>query len=273
MAEKRDVDWAAIRKEYETTDISDLALSKRWGFRSGTSITRKRQHEGWTRDLEAVTGVLVTRAIADTAHDPKRHTHTPHTHTAPQQNQASGVEEDFDVCANPGNGPGRSADARAHAQAGETDDVLNTAIDLAAIRSAAIRRQLDAAAEMQKLGRALIDCMLQVATAPVEAGGKYVDARARLTAINAEKDSLSTLMKAASGLLSDATKIERQALGLEAAKGEEEAPAEQRRLRPEDVLPLLDARTLEVLGEAASKAATMRPALTITPTGQRVGTK
>lgn len=59
--------WAAIRREYETTNVSLQELATRHGLASRTSIRRKRDADGWIRDMEAITAGLVVEAVAQSA--------------------------------------------------------------------------------------------------------------------------------------------------------------------------------------------------------------
>ncbi len=283
MPERRLVDWAVIREEYEQTDVSDAALAQRWGFSSGTSILRKRRAEGWTRDVAAVTASLVVRAVASTAKGRKQQdeaahtarTHAPHTHGADTANPSNAGTATDDVSATRAkSGSQRQQDVTA---GGNTQSrtsgwdnseaaKLETAQHLASIKARAIAKQLDTAEEMVSTGLLWLRELKAVACAPTAGGGvmsDYNEAVTRLGALS-DKDTLNAMLKAVSGLLSEGTRIQREALGMDtpAAKPDPNAPLpETKGGSVTQLLPMLSLGVLEQLGEAARKLQTQRPSI------------
>jgi hypothetical protein len=62
----RDLPWAAIRREWETSPIDMTALARKYGVASTTTLTRRRVSEGWKRDPAAVEA---RQALADVISD------------------------------------------------------------------------------------------------------------------------------------------------------------------------------------------------------------
>lgn len=274
MSEPRDVDWAVIRREYETTDVSDNALAQRWGYKSANTVQRRRIREGWTREIEAVAASLVTRAVAGMGRD----AHTPHTHAEPQQDQGFAPPAGQGVCApeaktaalSPPPASPAPPPAGTHVTARNASEQvkLSTATDLASIRVSAIRRQLDAAERMIRTGEAILAAIEAVISTDGDAFA-YRLALLRLRAMNPDKDTISTLGKTAAGMIAEGVKVQRDALGMQATPDKADAPPPPS-LRTEDVLPLLNLSVLAGLGAAAAKAATMRPGLQIEGKALRV---
>lgn len=279
MAETKNVDWRAIRAEYETTDVSDAALAKRWGFRSATTIARRRQVEGWTRDVEAVAANLVTKAVAGTARDPRRRRPDAHTqpgaHTPPlEQTPAAAAQKTAGVGKKT---PARTSETAPAAPTPPTHtpartgwdqseaDKLETAKDLATIRAEAIADQLATADDMVQTGKAWLQSLMALASSPCAEPiwpEPFHIARARIAAVS-DKDTISSVMKAVASLLTEGVRIQREALGMSLSGKADPAGGDQVRPghRPEDVLVLLDPATLERLGQAAAKLSLQRPTI------------
>jgi hypothetical protein len=65
-----DLPWAVIREEYETTGISTLDLCRRYGISSDRTIRQRRESEGWSRNVEAITENIARAGIAATSSGP-----------------------------------------------------------------------------------------------------------------------------------------------------------------------------------------------------------
>lgn len=264
MPETRIVDWRTIRAEYEQTDVSDTALAQRWGFKSGTTIARKRLAEGWTRDVEAVAANLVTRAVAGTARDPS-FCRRRQNDQATTPRRASSVLPPAEVVA-----PEKKPDlATAHSRGWDLSeaDKLATAKDLATIRAEAIAAQLATADRMVTAGNLWLESLVAIASArdhSVESGQQsdFRDAVGRVSSVS-DKDTISSLMKSVASLLAEGVRIQREALGMATPlpKNEGPAPAGSSGHRPQDVLVLLDQQTLERMSQAATRLALQRPTI------------
>jgi hypothetical protein len=58
--------WEAIRREWETTEITLAALARAHGLSSPTTLARRRVSEGWIRDADAIEA---RRSLADVFSD------------------------------------------------------------------------------------------------------------------------------------------------------------------------------------------------------------
>lgn len=264
------VDWPAIKREYMTTEVSDAALAARWGFKSPTTITRKRVQEGWRRDVKQVAAGLVAKAVAGTARDRATHRgHTSHTHAGPSENNDLEPQRGSDVCVEPENGATRAAQpeqplTRKEVQLQARDEAeaesLATATDLAQVQADAIRQQLHLGDRLASVGSAFLELLETVAKAEPHSQ-EYHEAVARLDALKTGKDTLNTLMKSTAGLVESGVKMQRKALRMDGTgPGGDDAgksqPSQQRRM--EDVLPLLPLAVLEAVAQAANQAKVIR---------------
>lgn len=307
MADPHAVDWAVIRREWETSGKSDMALAEQFGFRSANTILRKRKQDGWTRTKAVERASQVARAVRGTAHEPRGHASaapTPanplprgegvgegqsggvcvqtdaHTHTQPQQIRASQAENRLGVCADEGGGagrsagggPGKSVEPTAHRTVDELMDERDASSrqvaarlirDLDMIRVQAVQRQLAMADKLYTTAERILRAVAVIYCEPDQHdGGAYLWALGSLKAVNADKDTVSTLTKSASSMLEVASEMERKALGMDTLPAKEDAPGVPSvGIRPEDVLTHLSQMSLEDWGNAARKATLMRPAL------------
>jgi hypothetical protein len=62
----RDLPWEAIRREWETSLIDMVALARKYGVASTTTLTRRRDSEGWKRNVAVVEA---RQALADVISD------------------------------------------------------------------------------------------------------------------------------------------------------------------------------------------------------------
>lgn len=62
--------WAQIREEFETTEVSTLALTRRWGIKSDGTLRKRIAAEGWSKRVDAIAANLVQAGIAAGAGDP-----------------------------------------------------------------------------------------------------------------------------------------------------------------------------------------------------------
>lgn len=62
---------AAIRVEYETTEVSLRALCLRYNLKSDATIRRWAIKEGWVRDLDVIRGNVVGEAVRGTSLEPE----------------------------------------------------------------------------------------------------------------------------------------------------------------------------------------------------------
>lgn len=65
-----DLPWSQIREEFETTSISIGDLCKRYGISSDRTIRKRRDAEGWSKNVEVITGNIALAGIAAARSDP-----------------------------------------------------------------------------------------------------------------------------------------------------------------------------------------------------------
>ena len=232
----RDVDWVAIRQEWENSDVTDAQLATLWGFGSKTTIARRRTGEGWTRNLAAVADALAASAVREagvpgpvsrhvSGHVSAGHMGASGTNT-PAQNAATAGVGAFGVSRNGANrGSGAEGDEDlAHGGEGyHLEPVadrggLGAPDDLVRARVRVKARQIRSSERMIETSELFIDLLHTIATASLSSplGHQAIeDAKLRLQAINPDKDSVSTLVKSFQSMAEGGFKLLRQALGMD----------------------------------------------------------
>lgn len=255
------VDWAAARLEWEQTGISDRALAAKLGLKSGTSIERKRKAEGWTRDAETMEARVVTAAVVGTQSEVPTPAHTPLT----RENLGYPPEGEVPVGTKrpdlPRFEPVKVADrvrmptSEERAQAAQQAEVFRAS--KVAIQAQATNRQLRTADQLYDLFEAFYGLLMTIATSNDLAA--LADARDRLLGMNADRETMAGVMKSAQGILSEAHKLQRQALGM----GVVEKPAEQQvtqdAVDPRALLRHMSPEAMFGLGEAVERMMREKP--------------
>ncbi len=284
MAEPRDVDWAAIRLEWETSSKSDQAIADQYGFRSATTILRARKQGAWHRTKAVEQASRVARAVKDTPLDPRATADVcvrpdAHTHAELQQIRASAAQNGLGVCEVSGDGADRAAAgqpaggtsvAHIHTKAGTAvadtreQSAARYMRDLDLIRVEAIKRQLAMADRLRTTGEKILYAVDVLFCHPHErVSVDHLWAHQALRSVNPDKDTITGVTKSAAGMLQIAGEMERKALGMEggARRSEDAGDKPAVGVRPEDVLPLLSQLSLEEWSIAAHKVTLMRPTL------------
>ncbi len=247
-------DWSAMRLAYETTDASLRDLAGQYGLRSTGSIRHRRDNENWRRDVHAIAANITTRTLASVALGDTNKTLDQEVEAFEQQaGQKAGQPCAGAVLGqhNPAQGSEFETDVRAiayrRAAAGRRDpdfverrrqardEIEEHFLETAKLHAGAIREQLDS---------------VQAAITGTDEE-QVSEARARLLALNPERETLAGLLKAINGIGEWAMLAQRRALGMDQPKdvGETKTP-----VIPEGVkaaLGRLSGDTLRELRQAA----------------------
>lgn len=283
MATALDVPWLEIRTAWENSQSSDAELAKKYGFGSKTTISRRRIAEGWKRDEVALVEGARQRAAqgtrldvpdvvdvsADTLPDTSR------THGKSQQTLEVGAGSDVGVSIKMGtnSSPSRQSHEISHARG------LAAAEEHTETKAAAQRRHILQAQELQSASLMVVRAVKAVFKGPPS--GSYGDedpaedistpygqAVLSLRAINPDKDSASTLLKAAADALEKGTKLERLAIGMDdaaAAAGAGQGGAPSAIMSEAQLVEQLGAASFEAL-EALNDMALLTQQRRIPPT-------
>lgn len=223
MAES--TDWGAVRAAYEGTTLSLRALAAQFGISSENTIRRKRDREGWTRD-EAAIAQKTAQAVVEHVRGDVRSAHVDvrmRTGEGDADPALAGVRESSVRT----DGPKRPPDAVVSVVHADVREAAGP-VDLVAEQVKAQARQLKQARAGIATASMFFELLREIASGQVHSP-EFRDAQSRLTAINLDKDTLSSLVKSFTGMFEACVKLERTALGLDAApgvrKGEEGAPA------------------------------------------------
>ena len=252
--------WVKIRHEWEKVGLSDRTLANRWGFKSGNSILRRRNAEGWTRDIESVTTRLVTQAVANVG-DVSEGAHAP-TKPRTQAPQASPISK------NMLNGTEHRAISYLTRDSGvkgrqvaqrDLDDAqdMRTARGLAEVHAKAIADQV----EISDAGVSVVNAILGHLTVILTSldMDEVKDSRDRLLAINPDKDTMAGHMKAAGVLMEQSIKIKRMALAMDVMRDAE--PPLPPAGRTEEIIKRLDVDTLMKMRQTALEVSRMSPTI------------
>lgn len=260
------IDWVAVRREYETTDISRRQLARRWGMASDNSIRRRAAEENWVKDTEAITAGLVTAAVAKDLS--KRTAHKPAQTQDDSQHGAISQDGAQDVDAERVEPPLRTPNVRA-IQTEERDRAdaqgVETARDLASIHATAIREQVILADKVVEVGERLLDV---IRAALDDDPARRMKSQNTLQ-INSRTDGLAASIDAAVKLLDKGVGIKRRALGMDVVKNAMEfgspvgsrALGERKEQDVRDILKKFDLEQLIALSDAAEEVEKLRPAV------------
>ena len=269
-----EIDWVAVRHEYETTDISVRALQRRFGIKSDTAIIRRRDKGNWRKDQHAIAARLVTEAVADMAADgknageigkyksintiegsatpvpnPAEALHTPHTTAAHIESEPAHT---------PNSAPPTRQQLRDRTRDREDETVVNRARSMAQIQADAIREQLENATKMRALGLAIAESLAIAASSPdVE---QRQAAQRALLSINPDKETFAGLAKAAQSLLDGSTAMQRKVLGMDRPLGSTGGQGGPQVTRPVgELLKRLSLESLMKMREVATEASRLPP--------------
>ncbi len=293
------IDWGAVRRDYENTDIAVRALARRFGIRSENAIRRKVHAEGWTRDIEAITARLTTRAVAmqhaappadriepedgrptdpdppppehapeeDPARRPARRTRPGAKTPVPIEGRTWTAADDHTEEDRP---PEAARGVRKWSRGDEDslpgDQDVRTAQELADIHARAISEQLrygDHAVDVALVTLNHIRRLLG-ATDPEAIG----EARARLTLLSPERETLAGIMKSAGELLERGIQVKRKALGMDHLKappgvGPGDPLGQVAIQEVQSLLSALDPEALRALRDVTLRASRLPPQITI----------
>ena len=244
-----DVNWLQIRLEYETTQATLRDIAERHGLKSHNTILRKIKAQCWERSAKPVV-VKVTKAATETTAKmlaghvvtpPPVETRadnivvTPPTvetradnivadpmdppmeppQVAPEQH--NGAAEAEKVAPERHNGAAEAEKIAPEPPAQEimkADEIpLLTMRELAGFRADRMRAQLMVAAKIQGTGLAILDRLCLVLNSQ-DSAEIALNIR-RLIAINPERESMASLVKAAGELIDRGVIAERRALGMD----------------------------------------------------------
>lgn len=250
---KQEPDWAKIRAEWQESEISDVQLAERWGFKSTTTVRRQRLREGWARDIDAIAAKIVTQAVVGKERV--------RTSSALTRNEAdigladtkAGEPSDFNDKERV-----RPQTRQEVSRATKDSDDLGTARHLANVHAQAIRQQIGIGELAISVGTIFLDQIEALAGDDVD---RIQRAQAALLSINPEKDTLAGVIKAIAGLLETGVKIKRLALGMDILKNPEGVTPSQVAggRAASKVIERLDLETLMKLRGAAQEIARLPP--------------
>ena len=224
--------WDLIRREYESTDISIDALSRKYGLASGTSVRRRIASNSWTRNPEAIAVYITTREIAGTTPEnapfrvstaTKKVRKTASAHIlfseqsedmppSPYTEEASGPVADATRAPPTIYQSGKRAPAPVGVEVGERE--LQTAGGLARQNIDVIRQQITSGDTIEQTGLDVLIKIQQYLTAEPESD-VMTQAVRRLIGVNPDRETLAQLMMAATSLVKAGTAMKRQALAMD----------------------------------------------------------
>ena len=248
MPQAMDVDWDAVRLDYETTGVSLDQLCARHGIPWKTTLFRKARKCGWQRlgtevvarlsVLEAagehtdVAAALANAARAEVAAG-ARQPGTSRRKSKKHDADASPTGDAAGGASQPGISRRKSekhdGDAPPPLARPPVPDALTAELltmqAIARLHSERIRRQLAIAAEIEEVGLAVLRQVKAYLDLPLDADDD--EARLalqrrvnRLVGANPDRETLSGLMKAAADVIARGVTLERHALGMDTVKGE-----------------------------------------------------
>jgi hypothetical protein len=208
--------WAEIQREWETTKISLTALTRKHAIPSKTTMLRRRNTEGWVREVDAgaarpARGAVIAdpAAITVKAEASEGGVATARHERAPRASSASGASADGEADLSP----------EAFLEAGR--------LELASLRDPIAARHLAMAYVVQETGLMLTRRLQAVLKPPViDPDGRHAvsqEAAAlsnlqRLIRVNPERETLTGLIRTAGKMLELGLNMERRALADMAAR-------------------------------------------------------
>lgn len=191
--------WDQIPWDYEHTPISILGLVRKHGIAWRNTLVRKRDAEGWRRDMQ---GIVSQLTVAEVASQPSR----------------------------PQNSGGDDRRHRSQILSAETirDDVdrseMLTARQIAGLHASRIRSQLNIAQRVQAAGLAILERITRHLDGDTQDQVELSQHLRRLGGLNPTSETLAGLIKAAAECVEKGVIMERRALGMDAIGGQVPTP-------------------------------------------------
>lgn len=225
--------WDEIRRLYEETSIGCVGLAKRFGFKSKTTITRRRDAEGWAKAVEEHGAVAAAeQVVADIRSDAAPVTAPPEPEPDPEIERAIDAMGIYDPLPGPlpaaVHEPYVAAERVLAADVGRSGMVPGSA-DIDDRREAVVSQIADIQAERMKTHLAYASELMQVGvgvirlikaptipastTDPVKLALKQ-HALMSLSGVNPDRETLAGLLKSAADVVTKGITLERHVLGI-----------------------------------------------------------